>query len=128
MICYFPCQVLATVPDRGLTKTFSKFDISNSCNLWFDHWVLNWNFSRKFSRNLVKVPAGSLGRSQSNLGLGQTLPKLNFVKNSNSGFTLVFPKLNFYKVMFSQAIQSFSSRLNTVFPSYISFPIVWSKL
>ena len=52
------------------------------------------------------------------LGTG-TLPKLNFVKNSNLGFNLGFPKLNFPKVMYSQIIQSFSSGLNTVFPSYI---------
>ena len=50
------------------------------------------------------------------LGLDQTLPKLNFVKSSNSGFNLSFPNLKFPKVMFSQVIQSSSSGLEYSLP------------
>ena len=72
----FLSKALVKCLDRGLIKTFPKLLISNSWNLWFDHWVLNLNFSRTqffpgpykaFPREtLVKVPAGSLRRSQSN--------------------------------------------------------------
>ena len=57
--------------------------------------------------------------AETQLGTGSNTSQIKLVKNFNSGFNLGFPKLNFPKVMFSQIIQSFSSGLNTVFPSYI---------
>ena len=39
---------------------------------------------------------------ETQLGLDQTLPKLNFVKSSDSGVNMSLSQLNFPKVMFSQ--------------------------